>query len=188
MTSALETLIPSLLKELEGALRSVNPTTVDALRQAIIAAPRIFVTGRGRSGLHMRGFAMRLMHIGRAVYVVDETTTPGIGEGDLLLIGSGSGRTASQVGHATKAKSLNAKVGLITIAETSPMAEIADFVVRINAVTPKLEGSAASGSFQPMGTLFEQSLGLLLDLMVVQLMDDLQVTADQMFTRHANLE
>lgn len=188
MTSALETLIPALLKELEGTLRSVDSAKASALRQAIIAAPRIFVTGRGRSGLHMRGFAMRLMHMGRTVYVVDETTTPGIGEGDLLLIGSGSGRTASQFGHATKAKSLNAKVGLITIAETSPIADIADYVVRINAVTPKLEGSAASGSFQPMGTLFEQSLGLLLDLLIVQLMADLNLTADQMFTRHANLE
>src|SRR5258706_16202231 len=95
----------------------------EALRQAILQALRVFITGRGRSGLYMRGFAMRLMHMGRVIYVVDETTTPAITAGDLLLIGSGSGKTASQVGHAAKAKALGAKIGLITIAESSPIAE-----------------------------------------------------------------
>ncbi len=38
---------------------------------------RIFVTGLGRTGLMARGFAMRLMHLGRRVYHVGDVITPG---------------------------------------------------------------------------------------------------------------
>ncbi len=188
MTSTLESLTSALLNELQISLRSIDPERVAALRQAILSSPRVFITGRGRSGLYMRGFAMRLMHMGRTVYVVDETTTPAITAGDLLLIGSGSGRTASQVGHVTRAKSLQAQIGLITIAESSPIGDVADVIVRINVLNPKLAGSEAKGSFQPMANLFEQSLGLLLDMLTIQLMEELHLTSEQMFSRHANLE
>ena len=188
MTTAIDTLVPTLLNELQIALSSIDPERVTALRQAILQARHIFVTGKGRSGLCMRGFAMRLMHMGLAVYVVDDPITPAIVAGDLLLIGSGSGRTPSQVGHAARAKALQAQVGLITTAESSPIGDNADVIVRIKAVTPKLPGSDATGSVQPMGNLFEQSLWLLLDLMTLQLMETLNLTSDQMFTRHANLE
>jgi 6-phospho-3-hexuloisomerase len=39
-----------------------------------------------------------------------------------------------------------------------------------------------------MGTLFEQSLLLTLDVMVMMLMEKLGQTSDQMFKLHANLE
>ena len=188
MSTAFDTLVPPLMIELQTALRSIDPERVDLLRQAILQAQHTFVTGKGRSGLYMRAFAMRLMHLGLAVYVVDDPTTPAIAAGDLLLIGSGSGRTPSQVGYAARAKALHVQVGLITAAESSPTGDNADVIVRINALTPKLVRSEATGSFQPMGNLFEQSLGLLLDLMTIQLMEALNLTSEQMFARHANLE
>ena len=58
-------------------------------------ANRIFIAGAGRSGFCARGFANRMMHLGFTVYFVGETTTPSIQEGDLLIVGSGSGTTAS---------------------------------------------------------------------------------------------
>jgi 6-phospho-3-hexuloisomerase len=136
----------------------------------------------------MRGFAMRLMHLGLAVYVVDDPTTPAIAAGDLLLIGSGSGHSPSLVGYATRAKALQVQIGLITAAESSPVGDHADVIVRIRALTSKLVRSDETGSFQPMGNLFEQSLGLTLDLMTIQLMEVLNLTSEQMFARHANLE
>ena len=183
-----ENLVNALIAELEGALRSVDPAQIDALRSAILKAPRIFIAGKGRSGLQMRGFAMRLMHLGLTAHVVDDVTTPGLSADDLLIIGSGSGKTASLVEYAKRAKVIQAKVGLITIAPSSPVADNADYVVRISAPTPKLEGSDAKRSIQPMGNLFEQSLGLLLDMITIQMMDELKLTSDQMFKRHANLE
>ena len=186
-----DSLADALLQELSSTLRAVDSTQVDALRQAILQARRVFVTGKGRSGLQMRAFAMRLMHLGLAVHVVDDVTTPAIAEGDLLLIGSGSGSTPSLVEYAARARAQKARVALITAAPASPIADHAAHVVHVLAPTPKL-GAATDGptprSIQPMGTLFEQALGLLLDLLVVQLMDEMNINAAQMFARHANLE
>ncbi len=175
-----------MLRELETALRAVDEDELRALKAALLRAPRVFVAGKGRSGLQMRAFAMRLMHMGRTVYVVDEVTTPGIAADDLLLIGSGSGRTASLVQYAGRAREQGATVALITIDPTSPVARQADCTVRLRATTPKLADETRS--ILPMGGLFEGALGLLLDLLIVQLMADLDVDAEQMFARHANLE
>jgi 6-phospho-3-hexuloisomerase len=185
----LEPLIAAALEELGRALRSVDEDSLARLRELLRDAPRIFVAGRGRSGLQMSGFAMRLMHMGLAVHVVGDVTTPGIAAGDLVVIGSGSGRTASLVGYAVRARDLGARVALVTAAEQSPIGEAADCVVGISAPTPKLaERYDLSASILPMGSLFEQALGLLLDLVILQLMRELNIDGARMFARHANLE
>jgi len=171
--------------ELTAALQSINPQEIDGLRKAITEAGRVFVTGKGRSGLQMRAFAMRLMHLGLTVFVVDDVTTPALQAGDLLIIGSGSGGTTSLVQYAARAKALNAKLALITTAPQSPIGQQADVVVVITATA---KGDSAVRSIQPMANLFEQSLLILLDIVTMQLMDELNLTSEQMFTRHANLE
>lgn len=184
-----DTLVTEVMNELGAALRSVDPEAVDNFRRDIIDARRIFVAGQGRSGLRMQAFAMRLMHLDQDVHVVGAATTPAIGPGDLLVIGSGSGRTDSLVSFARRASELNAQVALITIAGESPIGKYADTVIRIAASSPKLkEGESTSASVQPLGSLFEQALGMLLDIVVIQLMDDLNVDQSAMFARHANLE
>jgi 6-phospho-3-hexuloisomerase len=183
-----DALVSTVLGELEASLRATDASEANALRQAIVEAPRIFVAGRGRSGLQMRAFAMRLMHLGLTVYVVDDVTTPAIEATDLLLLGSGSGRTTSLVGFADRAKSLGTRIVLITSVEVSPIAERADLIVHIKAPSPKANEAGAKPSAQPMANLFEQALGLLLDIITMQLMDTLKLTSEQMFRRHANLE
>lgn len=164
-------------ESLEGALAVLRP------------APRIFLAGAGRSGLAVRAFAMRLVHLGRAAHVVGDTTTPAIRAGDLLVIGSGSGRTASLLAAARKARELGVTVLLFTIDVGSPIAQLADRVVRIDAPSPKAaEAPGVARSIQPMGSLFEQTLFLLLDTLVVALMRAENLTSDAMFARHANLE
>jgi 6-phospho-3-hexuloisomerase len=59
----------------------------------IMGAQRIYVMGAGRSGLVAKAFAMRMMHLGFQAYVVGETITPALRQGDLMVIFSGSGRT-----------------------------------------------------------------------------------------------
>ena len=180
-------LVTAVTTELTAALLSIDVEAVANLRRDILQARRIFVAGMGRSGLRMQAFAMRLMHLDRPAHVVGAVTTPAIGAGDLLLIGSGSGRTASLVSYAQKASELNAQMTLITIASESPIGKYADSIVRIAAASPKI-AAAGTESIQPMGSLFEQALGLLLDIVIIQLMDDLNVDANAMFSRHANLE
>jgi 6-phospho-3-hexuloisomerase len=181
-------IVSLVLEEIGGALRSVSPEALDQFQRMILDSKRVFVDAKGRSGLHMRGFAMRLMHMGLTAHVVDEVTTPAILGGDLLVIGSGSGRTASLVNHVNKAKWQGAKIALLTATPESPIAEQADCVILINAPTQKAGDASVGFSQQPMANLFEQSLGLVLDITVMQLMTQLNLTSEQMFTRHANLE
>jgi 6-phospho-3-hexuloisomerase len=176
------------LRELDRTLTAISPQEADRLLAAVMDAPRIFVAGVGRSGLGAKAFAMRLMHMGRQVFVAGEIVTPGIGAGDLLVIGSGSGQTATLCAMAERAKGAGARVGLVTIFPNSPIGRIADVVVRIPAPTPKSSSAGQVASIQPMGSLFEQSLLLFFDLLVLQLMRRTSIDSDAMFKRHANLE
>lgn len=180
----------SILDELRRTLNRISCVEIEALVREITGAGRVFVAGAGRSGLVMRSFAMRLAQLGLPVHVVGETTSPAIRPGDLLLIGSGSGVTDSLVHYAGKAVETGARVAAATADPASPAARLADVVVVIPAPTPKSAQATGKGhlSRQPMGTLFEQSLGVMLDACVMLLMARLEETERGMFGRHANLE
>ena len=131
---------------------------------------------------------MRLMHMGLNSFVVGEMVTPNLSEDDVLIIGSGSGSTGSLVVMAEKAKAIGAEVASITVQPNSPIGRLSDTVVTVPAPTPKTELDTEFDSIQPMGSLFEQSLFLLLDAVVLLLMNSSGQRSDQMFARHANLE
>ena len=188
MTLQFDQLTQALIRELEAALQQIDPVQLDHLHTAIQQAGRIFVAGKGRSGLQMRAFAMRLMHLGFSVYVVDDVTTPAITKDDLLIIGSGSGRTPSLVNYAHKCDVIGAKYCLLTANRESPMGEQAHGLVFLPAYTPKNADKSQSGSVLALASTFEQVLGLTLDLVIVQLRDDLNMNDADMMTRHANLE
>jgi 6-phospho-3-hexuloisomerase len=181
--------LEQILAEVSACVRRVS---IEELTQAgvqIESAPRVFVAGAGRSGLGMRALGMRLMHLGKTVYVVGETTTPSIAATDLLIIGSGSGQTVSLLAMAGQAQRQNAKILLFTTDATSPLAGLADYRVVIPAPSLKTaEGISGLVSVQPMGTLFEQSLLILCDRLILELMQSMGISAAQMFERHANLE
>ena len=180
--------IDQILDELGATVESACSDSAEQLADAIIAAQTIFVAGAGRSGLAMKSFAMRLMHLGFDVYVVGEIVTPSITDKDVLLIGSGSGSTSSLVTSANKADAIDATICLLTIDGNSPIAKLASVVLTIPAPSPKVNRGFGFRSVQPMGSLFEQSLLLILDAIVLLLMEKTGKDAELMFTRHANLE
>jgi 6-phospho-3-hexuloisomerase len=184
----IDVVLTEILNELTQTLQAISSEDAAAFQEIILAASRIFVAGKGRSGFQMRGFAMRLMHLELTTHFLDDVVTPAIRDNDLLVIGSGSGRTASLLQYAIRAKELGATLVLLTIDTASPIAELADCVVHIKASTPKLEKSEPGRSIQPMGTLFEQALGIFLDAIALQLMQRLGRSESAMFERHANLE
>ena len=106
----------AIARELLTYSAQVKEEEVQALVRACAQAKRIFVGGAGRSGFAARAFSNRLMHLGRTVYFVGEPTTPSIQAGDLLVLGSGSGTTASLVSNAKKAKAQGAVLATLTIA------------------------------------------------------------------------
>ncbi|HHX07674.1 MAG TPA: 6-phospho-3-hexuloisomerase [Erysipelothrix sp.] len=178
----------TVLKELNQTLLSVEDQKVQEFVELIDQAQEVFCAGAGRSGFQVKGFAMRLMHMGLNSYVVGETCTPNIKDDGLLVICSGSGETKSLVNHAQKAKEVGAKIALITINPESTIAKLADVVIEISAPSPKSAKEGQIKTIQPMGSLFEQSEGLLMDLSVLLLMDKRQMTSETMFGRHANME
>ncbi|WAH36276.1 6-phospho-3-hexuloisomerase [Alicyclobacillus dauci] len=177
----------AVVLELTRTMQTISDEELTDLTAKIISAQKVFVAGAGRSGLMAKAFAMRLMHLGIHAYVVGESVTPQFSEGDLLIVGSGSGETKSLVAMAEKAKSLRGSVALVTTASTSSIGRLSDVVIHIHAQA-KQETGDGSTTIQPMGSLFEQSLLILYDSLVLGLMEQRNETTQTMFARHANLE
>ena len=175
------------VSELKDVMAAVDAAQMHALVKALLEARSIFTAGAGRSGLAMRGFAMRLMHLGLRVNVIGDVLATALAAGDLLVVGSGSGSTPTLVTLCGKACSLGGSIALLTTDPDSTIARMASVVVTVPAPTPKRPAGGRS-SAQPMASLFEQSLWLLLDASIALLMREQGETAEQMFARHANLE
>ena len=181
--------IAAILNELTHNSQYINDAQLDTLMQVLLDARHIFTAGAGRSGLGIRGFTNRLMHLGLSVSNVGEISNPHTQPGDLLLIGSGSGETDSLVAMAKKAQKNGVRIALITMDAASTIARMADAVVVLPGVSPKLKNAGMDiTSIQPMGSAFEQMLFLMGDAVVLSLMERMQETSDTMFARHADLE
>ena len=94
------TTIKEILSQLQTVADSLSEDTVKVCAEKIDAHGRVFVYGAGRSGLMLRALAMRLMQMGKCAYVVGETVTPSVEEGDLLILASASGKTHSVCHYA----------------------------------------------------------------------------------------
>lgn len=189
MSDGIRKRLDGVLDELAGLYGRLKDDEADRLVRALMGEGALFVAGAGRSGLLLRCFTMRLMHMGKRVHMIGDVTTPSAQPGDMLLIGSGSGETGSLVMMAKKAKAMGFAVALVTSNPASTIAGMADIVVTLPGPTPKNVGEVESAvSVQPMGSLFEQGMFLMLDSVVMELMARKGITSDEMFKRHANLE
>ena len=183
--------IKSILDELKELLTGVSEEEVENFKTAVISADRIFVAGAGRSLLMARSFAMRLMQTGFTSYVVGETVTPAIRNGDLLIIASGSGETSTLKVIAANANKAGAKIALLTSNPDSAIAKLSDCIVQIHTSTPKLEEKqSVTPSVQPGASAFEQSVLLLCDALVIDLKpsDSVSDRNAALMKLHANLE
>lgn len=160
---------------------------------ALDAAPRVFVLGAGRSGLVMRMFAMRLMHLGLCAFVVGETTTPALRAGDLVVACSGSGETAGTCLHAEQARRIGATLVAVTATPTTPLARDARhiLVLPVPATDTDHRATAPQAEIATLpfgGSLFEQHTLLICDALCVALAQRRALSAAALWARHANLE
>lgn len=185
----LANLLDNNIRMIEGehdrVLASVNFDAWAGIISAIKNARRIFVIGNGRSGLAIRMAAMRLMHLGFAVHVVGDVTTPAIGAEDLLVAVSGSGSTATVVHAAEIARSKKASVAVITTVADSPLARLATIVLPIPA--PEKHDSSGVLSSQYAGSLFEQSVLTFTDGLFHTMWKLEEVPAAELLERHSDL-
>lgn len=177
-----------ILEELKENAKRVDEAEIEEMAKGILKAKRIFVAGAGRSGFAARAFANRLMHLGLTVFFTGEPTTPAIGKGDLLIIGSGSGETESLVVMAQKAKRLGAEVAAVTIHPEASIGRISGNCIVLPGATPKSGLADTCKTVQIMGNAFEQMTWIIYDVIVMYLMKKLGITEEEMFRRHANLE
>ena len=189
VTDHVERAIEQVLSEVTVCVGQVPAESLTQAVAMIEEAPRCFLAGAGRSGLVIRALGMRLMHLGKTAYVVGETITPGIQSGDLLIVASGSGRTASMLTTAELARRRSARSLLFTADNSSPLAYMTDHQIIVPA--PWFKEVSNTGdclSVQPMGTLYEQSLLLLCDSLVLAMMRGNSVNEAQLVGRHDNLQ
>lgn len=188
--------INEILDFLEDIPKSLKKKEVERFIQGVINARRVFVVGAGRSGLVVRSFAMRLMHLDFDVHVIGETVTPSLRPGDLLIALSGSGETDLIVESAKIAKKIDAKILAITSYPRSSLAKLADHVVTLPGRTKvaeirtfvKRELMGKYASLAPLGTLFEIGAMVFLDGVVASLMVKTGVREEDLKARHATIE
>ena len=178
----------AILQELATVLGNLDQRQVQDFCAMLGADRELFLAGAGRSGMMIKAFAMRLMHLGCRVHLPGGILTPPIRKGDLLVIASGSGETLSLVGMAGKAKDQGASLALVTANPSSSLGRMADSMVVLSAPTPKAHGVTGVASQQPMGSLFEQAAFLFFETVVLELMQRSGQNSGTMFLRHANLE
>ena len=143
-----------------------------------------------------RAFAMRLMHLGFAVYVMGETITPAIGTGDLVIAISGSGTGKLVVTAAEIGKEVGAVVVAITSFPGSDLGKLAHQVVQIRGRTKVAKErdyftrqiTGVHEPLAPLGTIFEVACMIFLDSLIPELMRRLGRSEKQLMRRHATVE
>ncbi|OZC83927.1 6-phospho-3-hexuloisomerase [Rhodococcus sp. 06-412-2C] len=166
-------------------LSRFDPAEWDAAARLISDARAVFVIGSGRSGLSAQMAAMRLMHLGLQVHVAGEVTAPAVGDGDVVIGVSGSGATATVVAAADTARRVGASVIAVTTAPKSPLAQRAKRVLVVAAADKQDHGSSVTQQYA--GSLFEQSSLLAFDALFHSLWSSSAQSAENLWSRHANI-
>lgn len=179
--------LAEIIKELNRSVDLIANEEAEKLVNGILESKKVFVAGAGRSGFMAKSFAMRMMHMGIDSYVIGETVTPNFEKEDILIIGSGSGETKSLVSMAEKAKSIGGKIATVTIFPDSTIGQLADITIKLPG-SPKDQSEGDYKTIQPMGSLFEQTLLLFYDAVILRFMEKKGLDTNNMYGRHANLE
>ena len=182
------TLYSTALAELGTVFERLDDAQVNLAIEMIAKAKTTVVFGGGRERLQIMGFAMRLYHMGVPVAVEGDMTTPPVGKGDLFIVTCGPGEISTALALMGVAKAAGATILFITAQPAGRCAALADHIVLLPAQTMADDQGSAKTSVLPMGSLFEGALFVLFEVMVLKLKDRLGITADDMRTRHTNLE
>jgi len=179
--------LAKILKELIRTTDHIPDEEAEKLVNGILEAKKVFVAGAGRSGFMAKSFVMRMMHMGINAYVPGETVTPNFEKDDILIIASGSGETKSLVSMSEKAKSIGGTIAAVTIFPESTIGKIADIKIKLPG-SPKDQSEGDYKTIQPMGSLFEQTLLLFFDAVILRFMEKKGLDTNKMYGKHANLE
>lgn len=187
--------VKNIITEISSVMEEIDENTVEEVIYEILKANKIFIVGAGRSGLVGKAFAMRLMQIGLRVYVVGETITPSMEEGDLLIAISNSGETRSVCLASQIAMTIKGNIVGITSNKNSRLAKKATKSIIIDTkhrTDPKRFVQKGFHnevpSFAPLGTLFEVSTFLFFEGLIGSLMERMNRKEEDLKKMHSVLE
>lgn len=179
--------LATVLRECGETLQQVDADSVEQFIETVLSANRVFFVGTGRVLLALQSISARLRHIGLETYHVGQIGEPPIGQGDVLIVGSGSGESVFPVAIARKAKEFGVRIVHIGSNPKSTLRDVTDLFVRIPAPT-KLALPDEVPSQQALTSLFEQCLLLFGDIVANMLISRKGLTQAALWQRHANLE
>ncbi len=162
----------------------------DAVEQAvgeIARARNIALYGVGREGLQIKGFAMRLFHLGRKAFVVGDMNAPPLGMGDLLVVSAGPGYFSTVDALIGVAREAGARVLVVSAQPDGVCARKAHRVLHVPAQT-MADDRGAAPSILPMGSLYEGAQYVLFEIMILKLRELLGIGPEAMRANHTNLE
>ena len=178
-----------ILKEINECLSRVDSQEVEAIIDNILHSKTIILVGVGRMGLMLQSFCARLNHLGIPAFMAGTIGCPPLMKEDMLLVASSSGETPSIRELAIIGHKIGAKVITITANTKSTITKISSGYLYLQAPSSlKNEVTDVLKSIQPMKTLFEQSLFILLESLVLCLLERTGQNADDLAKRHTNLE
>jgi len=175
-----------VVKEHEKVLLEVSDEDIEKICSAIENANGIQVYGTGRMYCSVKGFVMRLMHMGYDAHEVFTTTCPNIKPGDLLITNCACTAVYGMVMRL--AKKAGATVLNITAHPDDEYGKLADFNVKIRGQILPGAPNGEIPSIQPMAALFEQTMFVFCDIIIMLLMERNNITAERMERRRTNLD
>lgn len=149
----------------------------------------IILAGLGNSGLVAQKFGLRLNHILQVlcgtvkVFGISDISTPKITDKDIIIIISGSGDKETQIPIISEAKREGATIVLFTTYPLSPLGRLASLVVEVpGRILDKKEAT------MPMGTIFEDSTGLICTGISGKIIHDHDIPEEALREVHTNLQ
>lgn len=162
---------------------------VDAIEKTARKGNCIFVVGSGRSAMVGQMFQTRLEHLNVPVYfITNSRSVPHLHKGDLLLVISGSGRTAIVKAIIESYLDQNPQIITITSYPESWIGRMSDLVVKLIGrtkidVARREKGEAAS--LTPEGTQFEIASAIFLDGVIAELVVRFNKSNKELIAEHS---
>lgn len=180
-----------LQSRLEGVrllLGDMSEKDAEKLIRDILKARRIFVTGKGRSGLVAECCAMRMMQMGQDVHVPGEATCPRIKKGDLMIAISCSGGTMTTIQLAKISKKAGAKVTVLTAVADSELSRHASHIIEFPVTERNVRKSYRYVLGPHNNTMFEEVVLLYFDALIYSILKRQGIPKKMISQRHTNLE
>jgi 6-phospho-3-hexuloisomerase len=170
--------------EIMNSFESINVHDLDVIAEKILHAKRVFLLGKGRTGLVVKMLASRLTQLDLSTFVIGDPTTPAVEQGDVLILASGSGETEGILSAAKKAKEVKASIIAVTHHSQSSLVRIVENCV---CIPLSFTQNASSTPKVLVGTLFEQVLLIFFDNLVSRLLEKSGKDFIWLSGQHANI-